>query len=77
MNLSKRSQALYDLIGVAASDVGFMLGTDALMQAVASAITGADGTEDMKKRIEEMQGGPAIWQRIEAKLPDVLKVLGC
>lgn len=77
LNLSKKSQALYEVIGLTASDVGFTLGTDALMQAIASAVTGAVDANDMKKRICEMDGGQAIWREVSSKLADVQKVLGC
>lgn len=76
VNLSKKSQALYDLIGLSAPDVGFMLGTEALMQAIGNAVVAASDDEDRKNRILEMQGGQIIWEKVEPKIPEILQLLG-
>ena len=73
---TKNGKALYDLIHVCASDVGFSLGTEPLMQAILSAVSTSKSDRELKNRIEEMTGGQLIWKQMQSKLAEIRKIVG-
>lgn len=76
LNLSKSSQALYQLIQLSAPDVGFTYGTDSLMKAIMSVVRrNADDVDALKSAVLEMNNGDLIWKQMEPKLEDIRQLV--
>lgn len=74
--LTQKSQALFDIIKVTGADVGFSLGTEALMQAIASAVArSGNDDEALQESIEDITGGVAIWKRMLPRLSAIRQVV--
>lgn len=76
MNLSKKAQVLYDAIGIKAKDVGFVMGTDALMQAIASVIVRSGSADEACTKVLEMDGGELIWSKLAPKYNEMKQFFG-